>query len=85
MIFFSEKWKQYETVADKEVLYELQKNWHLELYGFDSETELAMFLQDKKCIFDAGCGLGHKAVVRRPGTYINCYWNGFFRCFLYGR
>jgi ubiquinone/menaquinone biosynthesis C-methylase UbiE len=58
---FSEKWEKYEQTPEKEKLYEMQKRWYLELYGFSSETELSVFLKSKKVIFDAGCGLGYKA------------------------
>jgi len=58
---FSEKWEKYEKTQEKEKLYEMQKRWYLELYGFSSEKELAEFLKNKKIIFDAGCGLGYKA------------------------
>lgn len=58
---FSEKWNKFEKTNDKEKLYEIQKKWYLELYGFKNEDELAKFLQSKKYIFDAGCGLGYKA------------------------
>lgn len=58
---FSEKWTEYEKTDDKEKLYDFQKKWYLQLYGFDSEVDLANFLKTKKFIFDAGCGLGYKA------------------------
>ena len=58
---FSEKWDKFEKSSEKECLYELQKTWYLELYGFASPRALAEFLQNKPVIFDAGCGLGYKA------------------------
>ena len=58
---FSEKWTEYEKTSEKEKLYDMQKEWYLKLYGFDSENDLAKFLSSKKYIFDAGCGLGYKA------------------------
>jgi ubiquinone/menaquinone biosynthesis C-methylase UbiE len=58
---FTEKWSEYESTKGKEVFYEMQKSWYLDLYGFNSEDELATFLSTKKYIFDAGCGLGYKA------------------------
>ena len=58
---FSEKWAEYENTDNKDVFYDMQKQWYLKLYGFKTEDELANFLQDKKYIFDAGCGLGYKA------------------------
>lgn len=58
---FSEKWTEYEKLSIKERAYNRQKKWYLDLYGFDSENELAKFLKTKKYIFDAGCGLGYKA------------------------
>jgi ubiquinone/menaquinone biosynthesis C-methylase UbiE len=58
---FSEKWKKYESSQHKDNYYEMQKEWYLKLYGFDSQNYFAKFLQSKKIIFDAGCGLGFKA------------------------
>lgn len=58
---FSEKWEKYEQSSEKEKLYEMQKRWYLDLYGFSSESKLSNFLKRKKVIFDAGCGLGYKA------------------------
>lgn len=58
---FSDKWGRYDKSSEKECLYEMQRRWYLDLYGFDSEETLAVFLKGKKIIFDAGCGLGYKA------------------------
>lgn len=58
---FSDKWQKYEKSDEKERLYQFQRSWYLSLYGFESETALATFLQSKDVIFDAGCGLGYKA------------------------
>jgi len=58
---FSEKWLEYENTNEKDKFYDMQKQWYLKLYGFNSEKELAKFLSTKKYIFDAGCGLGYKA------------------------
>lgn len=58
---FSEKWTEYENTKEKEKFYNMQREWYLKLYGFESEDELAKFLSTKKYIFDAGCGLGYKA------------------------
>lgn len=58
---FSEKWTEYEKTTEKEKLYDFQKEWYLQLYGFQDENELAQFLRTKQYIFDAGCGLGYKA------------------------
>ncbi len=58
---FSEKWSKYEESEDKIKLYDMQKKWYLQLYGFESEKKFAEFLSTKKYIFDAGCGLGYKA------------------------
>jgi SAM-dependent methyltransferase len=57
---FTEKWSQFELSPDKEALFQMQREWYLELYGFSCEDELAEFLSTKKYIFDAGCGLGYK-------------------------
>ena len=58
---FSEKWVKYDNSDEQDALYEFQRNWYLELYGFGSEAKLRAFLADKAVIFDAGCGLGYKA------------------------
>lgn len=58
---FSEKWKSYDSSPEKEGLYEMQKRWYLQLYGFGTEEALAAFLRRHPVIFDAGCGLGYKA------------------------
>ena len=60
---FSKKWVAYseEDETEQEKLFEFQKRWYLDLYGFDSEGDLAKFLQTKEVVLDAGCGLGYKA------------------------
>jgi SAM-dependent methyltransferase len=58
---FSEKWQKYEHSDEKERLYQYQRDWYLQLYGFGTESALREFLQSKPVIFDAGCGLGYKA------------------------
>lgn len=58
---FSEKWSQYDTSAEKERLYEFQRNWYLKLYGFETEEGLRAHLAMCDTILDAGCGLGYKA------------------------
>ena len=58
---FSEKWQKYEQSDEKERLYQYQRDWYLQLYGFGTEAALADFLASKRVIFDAGCGLGYKA------------------------
>lgn len=57
---FSEKWKKVETKDNVKDLEDFQLQWYLKLYGFENETELQKFLQSKKVIIDAGCGLGYK-------------------------
>lgn len=58
---FSDKWTKYDQSDEKEHLYEFQRQWYLELYGFDSENALAEYLRSCQVIVDAGCGLGYKA------------------------
>lgn len=58
---FSVKWERYAHSTEKQALYEQQKRWYLELYGFTSEQALACFLKKREVILDAGCGLGYKA------------------------
>jgi ubiquinone/menaquinone biosynthesis C-methylase UbiE len=58
---FSDKWEEVEKMDDVETLYKFQYDWFIKLYGFESEEDLAIFLQNKKTIIDTGCGLGYKA------------------------
>jgi ubiquinone/menaquinone biosynthesis C-methylase UbiE len=60
---FSEKWQVYsqEDVAEQEKLFDFQKRWFLDLYGFQDEKLLAEHLRRFEYILDAGCGLGYKA------------------------
>lgn len=60
---FSKKWKnlfyESETKSFQKTLV-FQKKWFLKLYGFNSNSKLKSFLEKKKIIIDAGCGLGDK-------------------------
>ncbi len=60
---FSEKWEEYdkEEISEQKKLFEFQKKWYLDLYGFESEVKFKDFLNSKDLILDAGCGLGYKA------------------------
>ena len=58
---FSDKWEKVEEMEKVGVFEDSQFKWYLELYGFKNEEELKVFLQSKRVIFDAGCGLGYKA------------------------
>ena len=60
---FSEKWTQFneEEQKSQEKLFEFQRNWYLELYGFNSEEDLKTYLNGCQVVLDAGCGLGYKA------------------------
>lgn len=60
---FSEKWEKYskEEIQEQEKLFAFQRNWYLDLYGFEDEDDLRRYLKNKKVILDAGCGLGYKA------------------------
>ena len=60
---FSEKWKVFdkEELMNQEKLFNYQKEWYLDLYGFSNEQELQDYLKSKSIILDAGCGLGYKA------------------------
>lgn len=60
---FSVKWDalKEEPEGDRENWIIFQKEWYLKLYGFEEESSLRDFLQDKKLIIDAGCGKGYKA------------------------
>lgn len=57
---FSDKWMEVEKLQDVEKMYNTQFEWFLQLYGFNSEKQLAAYL-DGKVVVDAGCGLGYKA------------------------
>ena len=58
---FSDKWEKVEEMEKVGEMEDFQFKWYLELYGFKNEEELKVFLQSKRVIFDAGCGLGYKA------------------------
>ena len=60
---FSEKWEAFanEDAENQGILQEFQKKWFLELYGFESEKQLANYLNKFSVIVDAGCGLGFKS------------------------
>ena len=58
---FTSKWGKYGESVEREKLYEMQRRWYLDLYGFASEADLGQFLRSRPVIFDAGCGLGYKA------------------------
>lgn len=57
---FSDKWGKYANSAEKERLYDFQRAWFLELYGFGTEQSLRDYLARCRVVFDAGCGLGYK-------------------------
>ena len=58
---FGAKWQFVENIEEKQKIFEFQKEWYLELYGFEDEAALATFLKTKPLVLDAGCGLGYKA------------------------
>ncbi|MDA3832158.1 MAG: class I SAM-dependent methyltransferase [Spirochaetales bacterium] len=53
---------RYEEISEKVGFYEMQGRRYFDIYGFESEAEFVVFLKKRKVIFDAGCGLGYKAV-----------------------
>lgn len=59
---FTEKWDRYDDTAEKDRFFAFQRDWYLRLYGFADEAALAAHLAQCHVIFDAGCGLGYKAV-----------------------
>ena len=58
---FTEKWGKFADTDELEVAYQFQREWYLELYGFEDEAALAAHLAGAELILDAGCGLGYKA------------------------
>ena len=58
---FSDKWEKVEEMEKVGEMENFGIKWYLELYGFKNEEELKVFLESKRVIFDAGCGLGYKA------------------------
>lgn len=70
---FSDKWSRFNidsTISDYE---KVQKEWYLDLYGFKDENDLRSFLEKKRVILDAGCGLGYKAAwfaTLSPGSLV---------------
>ena len=65
---FSDKWRIFEdeTFSEKEV--EFQHKWYLERYGFGDTKKLNMFLKNKSCVLDAGCGVGRAVGWFSDGT-----------------
>lgn len=58
---FSDKWKRVDELTQRKEYHQHALDWFLQLYGFNSEKDLAEYLSDKPIILDAGCGLGFKA------------------------
>jgi len=58
---FSDKWLKNDIKTTINGIRTYQLLWYLDLYGFKDENDLKVFLQSKKIILDAGCGLGYKA------------------------
>jgi len=60
---FSRKWVSFSKEEEQEQakFSTFQKQWYLQLYGFEDEVSLADYLRSKPIILDAGCGLGYKA------------------------
>lgn len=58
---FTNKWAAFEKENNTAAVEQMQKEWYLKLYGFNSEEELSIFLKDKEVILDAGCGTGFKS------------------------
>lgn len=58
---FGEKWTKVDKQGVVDNSIDFQKRWYLDLYGFSSEDDLKSYLQNKKVVLDAGCGLGYKA------------------------
>ena len=60
---FSSKWNGYneDSGANQDKLFDMQKQWYLNLFGFYNEESLLEYANNCKVIFDAGCGLGYKA------------------------
>lgn len=60
---FSEKWLNLSQadVDENDAWKQMQFDWYLKLYGYNSESELAESIQGCRTILDAGCGLGYKA------------------------
>lgn len=57
---FSNKWLIIDEQKGISRIENFQKRWYLDLYGFKDEKDLQNFLQSKKIILDAGCGMGYK-------------------------
>ena len=71
---FSKKWQavRYESDSFIKAL-EHQKKWYLNLYGFNTENDLANYLHKCEYVLDAGAGMGGKAAwfaQLSPGTVI---------------
>ena len=59
---FSKKWSMSNYKSDEfQKSLAFQKSWYLSLYGFESEENLARYLQSQKRVLDAGAGKAGKA------------------------
>jgi ubiquinone/menaquinone biosynthesis C-methylase UbiE len=58
---FSKKWSMYDYTESFSVYEEKQRNWYLDLYGFDTEAMLRKYLSNCKIVLDAGAGKCEKA------------------------
>jgi len=58
---FTDKWLKQDMKRQLESIEMFQLKWYLDLYGFSDENDFKEFLQTKRIILDAGCGLGYKA------------------------
>lgn len=58
---FSEKWVKLDKESETIEMEIFQKNWVLELYGFETISGFKDFLKNKQVIIDAGWGLGYKS------------------------
>jgi SAM-dependent methyltransferase len=58
---FSDKCLKHDIKSQLDGIESFQLKWYLDLYGFTDDNDLKDFLQTRKIILDAGCGLGYKA------------------------
>ena len=58
---FSSKWKNYNRTYHSQRWFNVQKRWFLERFGWNTISNLNMFLKTRTRILDAGTGVGNSA------------------------
>ena len=60
---FSAKWKKYHKTYQGKKWINLQKKWFLDRFGWRNVSEFKKFLNSRRCILEAGTGVGNTAFL----------------------